>query len=673
MGFLDGNSEIDIVGVDNLGSMSYREFTFTVQAPSPAKIVLRMKLLALDKKTEMTYAVNITFPPKECHPECPAQGTCNSFTNAEQGECICDPGWEDVGYDYPCGGYCPNNCGVGTCTLEGCNCDVLISGDDKAYRIDGDVCELRVCPKCENDGTCIEVEGICKCEDQVFEENGKSRKLSFYGNRCEKVFCPNSCSNKGICDDSTGECDCEVGFTGDDCSVKAMELLPVGDTFEVGILWGVAKLNERNKTAREFVFDKSFDAFDPDVLLHMLQTCEHAREIPELLVRPDVPCWIEVFAKLVRNLGFSFPPPRHLIADMIRLFFENRQMQKYYAQDVGTSGEKYTGRVKWLRVRMRLNVKEGSPFEMEPHYEKWSAFISDKPRKIPRRAGIVGLKARGIMISEVWTTMDTGLGIIKGTGWGMVLSNGICLGSVLLFTQNVVISLYTMLAIMLIVVTLMGVVFGIFMWPFGAIEAVGVTIFVGMSVDYCLHTSHGYTHSHEVSAKDRVTDAITHLGISIIGGAVTTAGSTVFLFFCHIWLFVQLGIMMFFNTLLALFFTFFFLSTLLMIAGPTGDCGDLYSILVCKCFREGQKKVKPTNGDDDDEETFADDEKPDDETVREIERQLEVAHKQQVAQIEKMKNKASDRLQKRLAERKKKERAKARASATVAPEEADMI
>ena len=50
----------------------------------------------------------------------------------------------------------------------------------------------------------------------------------------------------------------------------------------------------------------------------------------------------------------------------------------------------------------------------------------------------------------------------------------------------------------------MGVVFGIFMWPFGAIEAVGVTIFVGMSVDYCLHTSLSARPS--LTAKDRVTD-----------------------------------------------------------------------------------------------------------------------------------------------------------------------
>lgn len=37
----------------------------------------------------------------------------------------------------------------------------------------------------------------------------------------------------------------------------------------------------------------------------------------------------------------------------------------------------------------------------------------------------------------------------------------------------------------------MGFLFAIVGFEFGAIEAVGVTIFVGMSVDYCLHVAHG--------------------------------------------------------------------------------------------------------------------------------------------------------------------------------------
>ena len=60
------------------------------------------------------------------------------------------------------------------------------------------------------------------------------------------------------------------------------------------------------------------------------------------------------------------------------------------------------------------------------------------------------------------------------------------LAIILLFTQNLLISLYTMLTIVLIVITLMGFLFAVAGFTFGAIEAVGVTIFVGMSVDYCL-------------------------------------------------------------------------------------------------------------------------------------------------------------------------------------------
>ena len=63
-----------------------------------------------------------------------------------------------------------------------------------------------------------------------------------------------------------------------------------------------------------------------------------------------------------------------------------------------------------------------------------------------------------------------------------------------------------------------------------AIEAVGVTIFVGMSVDYCLHTAHAYSHSESETRRGKVTDALTHMGISILGAFVTTVGSTVFLF-----------------------------------------------------------------------------------------------------------------------------------------------
>merc|ERR1712072_846866 len=158
-----------------------------------------------------------------------------------------------------------------------------------------------------------------------------------------------------------------------------------------------------------------------------------------------------------------------------------------------------------------------------------------------------------------------------------LISNGICLGAVLIFTGDLAISLYTMFAIMMIVVTLLGFLFGIMGFTFGAIEAVGVTIFVGMSVDYCLHLAHGYHHSSHSTRREKIQDALTHLGVSIVMGAITTGGAAIFLFFCYLYLFYQLGMMMFFNTMFALYFSLVFLSAMLVAAGPNGATCDVYA------------------------------------------------------------------------------------------------
>lgn len=53
---------------------------------------------------------------------------------------------------------------------------------------------------------------------------------------------------------------------------------------------------------------------------------------------------------------------------------------------------------------------------------------------------------------------------------------------------------------------------------------------------------------------------------------MTTAGATLFLFPTWIYLFHQLGVMLFTNAIIAMFFSFFFLAPLLAIAGPVGFC-----------------------------------------------------------------------------------------------------
>jgi len=86
---------------------------------------------------------------------------------------------------------------------------------------------------------------------------------------------------------------------------------------------------------------------------------------------------------------------------------------------------------------------------------------------------------------------------------------------------------------------------------------------------------------------------LSQLGTAILGGAVTTVGSVVFLWPCYISLFVQLGVMIFANMLIAVFMTFLFLAPLLMVAGPSGhgrSKGSIYSMLFCRPCRRYRKK-----------------------------------------------------------------------------------
>ena len=89
-----------------------------------------------------------------------------------------------------------------------------------------------------------------------------------------------------------------------------------------------------------------------------------------------------------------------------------------------------------------------------------------------------------------------------------------------------------------------------------------------MIVDYCLHIAHGYHSSVEKTRKEKARQALTHLGISIVGAAVTTGGACIFLFFTDIYLFYELGIMLFANTICAVLMSLVFLASLMMICGP---------------------------------------------------------------------------------------------------------
>lgn len=85
--------------------------------------------------------------------------------------------------------------------------------------------------ECSNRGICDQGTGTCNCFDDGSDKYAGSDGYGNSGNRGDCGFvvnsvastCPNSCSNNGICDDATKRCQCEEKFTGGDCSLRQCE------------------------------------------------------------------------------------------------------------------------------------------------------------------------------------------------------------------------------------------------------------------------------------------------------------------------------------------------------------------------------------------------------------------------------------------------------------------
>ena len=420
--------------------------------------------------------------------------------------------------------------------------------------------------RCQNPWTCDPLSwGGCICASTT----------------CRNLKCNGDCSNNGKCNIVTGRCDCFLKYKGTFCQTFAPFVVPLKQSIKVTLLWGTEGLTS---SGDKFNLDRNLNLADPSALSYIVQTMSMIKSLPALSIRNiSETLWPTAFYNGTHTTSIE---PR------------------LYALSLSPSFNRYIGRgegerVKWVAVDIHLNVSTNTPaFTMYlKHYLGWKSFVNEINVKSPACLG------NAYMVSESWTKMDVTIGIIISTIESFVTSNGICFISVLMFTGDVAVSTLTMLSILLIVICLLGTLLGpIFNYTFGAIEAVGVTVFVGMSVDYALHVAHGYHNSGAKTRFEKVRDTLTHLGVSILGGALTTGGSAVFLLFCKIYFFLQLGTMMMLNTGLALLFALGWLCALLMILGPTTPLFSLYFYIklpfyFCACVKKRihcSKKEKVT-------------------------------------------------------------------------------
>ena len=102
-------------------------------------------------------------------------------------------------------------------------------------------------------------------------------------------------------------------------------------------------------------------------------------------------------------------------------------------------------------------------------------------------------------------------------------------------------------------------------------------------MDYVVHLAEGYGRSEHKGRKERTRDALTEVGISVLSGAVTTVGASLFMLGAKILFFVQFGVFILTTLGFSLLLALGFFMTICALIGPQNNTGSVKFLFIRCC------------------------------------------------------------------------------------------
>ena len=377
------------------------------------------------------------------------------------------------------------------------------------------------------------------------------------------------CGGRGDCEavaglaDGARLCHCYAGFYGPTCQFDEAKELDASAMLSLDVAYGLAKrpgkATSRHRGGKPRY--RSFDLADRDVQAFVLETCRLAKATDSLRVRArNTVCVLEIFeSEFLEPRGLTLPLSPRDFERHLNTFAKSRVLLDGASIDHWVGFDCDTGDVAWLRDRFTLADREDSDVaDRSKLFKKWRDFLDDRGDARPE--GV----SKPIMASEdeVMTSLEAN--IVRSSVVAALVSVACAFGCVLLLTR----ALFHTCLILAVVVWEMALLTAFMTaglkWSIGIIEAISLSIFVGVSVDYVLHVDQAFrfhaAFAHLVAGEAEPTPAarLAHLaaalaevGAPVFAAAFTTFASAVFLLFCLILPFKKLGIMICAHTALS--------------------------------------------------------------------------------------------------------------------------
>lgn len=258
-------------------------------------------------------------------------------------------------------------------------------------------------------------------------------------------------------------------------------------------------------------------------------------------------------------------------ADLYSTHAGYARLTAFVSTTEGASGGEVLGVYHTFNSTIPQNTR-AVPAQAGPWFEAWQQFAD-------ARCGDVGC----VQTLGLWSWYDVLSSLFSFAMTTTIIC--VCCSFVVLLiaTRNVLIALYATLAIIAVIAcVLCGIL--ILGFSFGMFECIFIILTCGMAIDYAVHLAHFYQHA-DGTRQQRTTSALHGVGLSILGGAVTTMGAGAPQFLCQILFFRLNGTFIFLTSGFALAFSFGLLLPLLMAIGPEGQQGEI-------CAWRGQSRAR---------------------------------------------------------------------------------
>ena len=141
----------------------------------------------------------------------------------------------------------------------------------------------------------------------------------------------------------------------------------------------------------------------------------------------------------------------------------------------------YPLRVLWVRARLLSKIDSGlSSFAAVDKWDEFQDILSDADDHAPDSA------KHASIVSDLWVRVFTEVVAVNGIKYGVIVATVVAMLCLVLFTGNIFVAMLAVASIGANVLTMLAL-YSLWGWTLGAVEAISVSILVGLSGTFLIN------------------------------------------------------------------------------------------------------------------------------------------------------------------------------------------